>query len=179
MLGRSENPMTPELLICLLLVAVASVFAIRFMVERSGSGRSVNLTGKEIDLERYAVMHNLLNPRDTAYLSECGLSQMEIAQFRRNRRRIFRTYLSNLERDAGRVFQSAESYVRDVAAEAPELSARLAEARLRFRLAVWTLRWRLVLHALGAEGVDVSEVLSSASEFAASLRTPARTAAVV
>ena len=162
--------MTPVLLLSLLLIAAAAFLTVRFVVASANSPSSEYSPGQMLDLTRYAVMQNLLNSREVDFLRESGVSEGAIRNFRYQRRRIFRVYLRNLERDTVRLFRHAEYIVREASTESPELAERLASARLRFRMAVWTLRCRLLLHVLGADAVDVSAALGSASDLLAALR---------
>ena len=171
MLGRSETPMTPVLLLFLLLIAVAAFLTVRFVVASATSPSGEEPPVQTLDLTRYAVMQNLLHSREVDFLRESGVSAGTIRNFRCQRRRIFRVYLRNLERDTTRLFRYAEHIVREASAESPELAERLTRARLRFRMAFWTLRWRLLLHLMGADAVDVSAALGSASDLLAALRT--------
>ncbi|HYO82512.1 MAG TPA: hypothetical protein VES20_14005 [Bryobacteraceae bacterium] len=131
---------------------------------------------QSFDPARYAPMVRLLGSGDSEFLRQAGVPAAAIRQLRTERRRIFRIYLSNLCRDFARLHAAARWLVLEADDSAPELAQRLATARLRFAFAVMTVRYRLVLHALGAEGVDVSRLIGSAAELTAGLRSavPAR-----
>ncbi|MDP9115302.1 MAG: hypothetical protein M3O20_16685 [Acidobacteriota bacterium] len=87
------------------------------------------------------------------YVAEIG------ARWKRERRRIFRLYLSELKGDFRRLHAQAREMVAHSGAESAGLVEVLMKQQIIFLRATMTLEFRLALQAMGIGKVDVSSFM--------------------
>lgn len=109
--------------------------------------------GAEFSSERYLAMGQLLAREEVEFLaSQPGVSKREIAEFEREQRAIFRSYLTELVAD----FQALHTRARQYAAVAPEQQADLVGDLIKQQVSLWTTLTRLEIQlALAPLGVRV------------------------
>jgi hypothetical protein len=110
----------------------------------------------------YRPMHRLLCDADLQYLAaQPGITRQTVNQLRRERRRIFRAYLRNLVRDFHRLHLAARMTLIYSQQDRPDLAHALLRQKAMFTWAVLNVEFRLVLHALGMDPVDVSHLIGA------------------
>ena len=116
----------------------------------------------DFSVERYRPMERLLTPEDDEFLrSQPGHSPALSARLRSERRRLFRRYLRSLRRDFARLHRVARLIVLYSPVDRPDLAEALWRIRVSFLMAVVAVEWRLMLHVVGARGVDVRTLLDT------------------
>jgi len=125
--------------------------------------RSVEITeshGDRFSLERYEPMVRLLSEEDLNFLqSKPGVSKQAVKRFRRQRRRVFRSYLNELASDFLRLHRRAKALTTEAPAEYSELVGVLMRQELRFWSALAGVEMRLALHTVGIGAVDIRALL--------------------
>ena len=111
-------------------------------------------------LDRYRPMRRLLAETDFEFLGREGRVSPKIAKnLRAARRRIFRVYLSDLSRDFYRLHGAAKLMLLQAREDQPDLAAILVRQRVVFAFAMLAVEYRLLLHAVGLNSVDVSRLM--------------------
>jgi hypothetical protein len=151
----------------LTLVLVPSVGAmILLLVRRLTSPGSVSECDPEwvanFSLATYRPMLRLLAEDDYRfYASQPGITPKAVEQLRKERRRVFKSYLRNLVRDFHRLHLAARMTLIYSAQDRPDLAQALLRLRLIFTWAVLMVEFRLVLHAFGFGAVDARKLLGA------------------
>jgi hypothetical protein len=110
----------------------------------------------------YRPMQRLLSEADLKYLAaQPGITAKTVDQLRRERRRIFKSYLRNLVRDFHRLHLAARMTLLYASEDRPDLAQTLLRQRALFTWAVLTVEFRLILHAAGLGPVDVSGLIGA------------------
>jgi hypothetical protein len=120
----------------------------------------------EFSIDKYRPMLRLLSERDFEYLAlQSGFTPDIARRLRQERRRIFRAYLRNLNRDFNRLHAAA----RELVAQAPEDRSALASAlftyQVTFLCAIVAVHLRLMLYIIGIGTVDVRRALNTLESF--------------
>jgi hypothetical protein len=117
---------------------------------------------ENFNLDRYRPMSRLLVEEDFEFLSsQPGFDPGIARTLRRQRRRIFRHYLSNLQSDFNRLHAAARQFLLDEAQDRPELAIMLLKLRCNFWYAMASAHCRLALQPLGITPVDVQGLLDA------------------
>jgi hypothetical protein len=117
---------------------------------------------EEFSIQKYRPMMRLLSEDDYEFLStQSGYDPKIARKLRMERRRIFRSYLSNLVRDFDRLHLAARMALVYSAEDRPELASKLMKQRLLFSFAVCSVEARLLLHTAGLGTVDVHGLLGT------------------
>ena len=121
---------------------------------RSGSRTSLFAT--------YRPMLRLLSEDDYKFFaSQPGITPTAIEQFRRERRRVFRSYLRSLVKDFHRLHLAARMTLVYSQQDRPELAQILFRQRAVFTWAVLLVEFGLVIHTFGLRPVDRWELLGA------------------
>lgn len=149
-----------------LLLASSVGAAILLLVRRLTAPGAVSECDPEwlagFSIATYRPMLRLLGEEDYKfYAAQRGVTAKAVREFRKERRRVFRTYLRNLVRDFHRLHLAARMTLIYAAVDRPELAQTLMKQRITFAWAVMTIECRLVLHTLGIGAIDVSQVLGA------------------
>lgn len=130
-----------------LLAGLAVWFFVRTLKGEPVGAREAGADG--VNAERYQVMLRVLDPADLAYLkNNLGASKEMEGRLRRQRIRIFSTYLNELRRDFN--YLQAEGRAIVASGQAPEgLAELLFEQKVRFDRNYWLVRAQLVGFRLG------------------------------
>ena len=127
---------------------------------------------REVDVEwlngfsisRYQVMERLLSRSDFDFLkSQQGYSSAVGRRLRRERCVVFRSYLSCLKRDFGRLEAAIFLCAAAAHGDRPDLAKAILGRRLVFTWAVCRAEWCLLQFRFGLEVGPVSELVSSLS----------------
>ena len=101
-------------------------------------------------------MERLLLADDFQFLaSQPGYSAKLGNRFRTERRRVFRAYLRNLQRDFTRLSLTFQTLIVHSAEDRGDLAAGLVRQRLLFAFTMLAIEGRLLLHAAGVNSVTV------------------------
>lgn len=116
-------------------------------------------------VERYRVMERLLSKEDFDFLkSQQGYHPSLEQRLRRDRHRIFRSYLKTLRQDFRRLESVLLLLMTAAGQDRPDLAQGLIRRRLLFHWAVLMVQWRLLLFRLGVTGsVDALRLLGELS----------------
>lgn len=115
-------------------------------------------------ISRYKAMERLFSEADFEFLkSQKGYHPGIARRLRRQRCAIFRSYLSCLKRDFGRLEAAVLLCMAASRADRPDLAKALIKRRLVFTWAVACAECRLVLFRQGLGTVDVSKLVGSLS----------------
>lgn len=114
-------------------------------------------------LARYHIMSRLLDSAELDYLrAQPGFTSKMERRWKRDRRDILRSYLSDLTDDFSRLHARA----RQLMTEAPEENADLLDVLMHQQMTFWSARIRVEMglmgHALGVSGVDLQKLFSAA-----------------
>jgi hypothetical protein len=131
------------------------------------------LSGEPI-ADHYRPLARLLQKTDWAYLSsQPGMTPGRIRQFRAQRRKLFRQYLSSLVEDFGALCLLVKAMMVQSSVDRPDLSKALSKIRTTFYLAVMRIHCHLLLQAVGFAdvAVEAGELLRSLEALIAQART--------
>lgn len=107
-------------------------------------------------------MARLFAEEDYAFLAgQRGFNPRIARQLRRERRRVFRSYLNCLKRDFGQLEAAIKMCMIMSRQDRPDLAKALLKRRLVFTYALMVTEWGLALHSLGLGTVDVSRLVGS------------------
>jgi hypothetical protein len=114
----------------------------------------------ELSLDRYRPMMRLLDSGDLEFLcSQSGVTPKTIRDFRRQRCRIFRRYLRELNTDFACVCMAITVIMLQSDTDRPDLASKLLRSRVHF---VWCLvlaQTRLALYEIGVGSIDAACLL--------------------
>ena len=111
---------------------------------------------------RYRPMARLFAEEDFEFLAnQDGFNPRIARQLRRERRRIFCSYLDCLKRDFGHLEAAVKVCMVTSRQDRPDLAKALLKRRLVFTYALLVTEWGLALHTLGLGTVDVSRLVGS------------------
>jgi hypothetical protein len=115
-------------------------------------------------ISRYKVMERLFSEEDFHFLkSQKGYCPSISRRLRRQRCAIFRSYLSSLKRDFGRLEAAVMLCMAASRADRPDLAKAILKRRLVFTWALACAEYRVVLYGFGLGTVDVSRLVGSLS----------------
>ncbi len=110
---------------------------------------------------KYKPLARLLSDADYRFLeSQPGYSPSISKRLRRERGGVIRDYLKMMARDFARLHAAAKEIAVFSAEDRSELVHSLLKQRLVFEYAIWSVRWRIRLHAIGVSG-DVRKLVDS------------------
>jgi len=95
------------------------------------------------------------------FAAQPGITQKAVEQLRRERRRVFKSYLRNLVRDFHRLHLAARMTLIYSTQDRPDLAQTLLRQRAIFTWAVLMVEFRLVLHTFGLGAVDARDLLGA------------------
>ncbi len=125
----------------------------------------------DFSMERYEPMMRLLDPADFAFLArQPGAAESgALEKMKRDRRRIFRTYLWELAAD----FREMHAQARELVAAAPEQHADLVGILLRQQVSFWAalgmIELELALDRMGLAAVNPQRLVAAAGSLRAAL----------
>ncbi len=116
---------------------------------------------RELSAERYRPMLRLLDDSDIRFLCrQPGFNQKMAARLRRQRCRIFASYLRSMQEDFRKVCHALRIVMVNSACDRPDMAAVLARKQVTFRMLMLRARWRLFLYRRGNRRVDVSPLMN-------------------
>ena len=157
--------MTFPIILTLVLAPCAGA-AILLLVRRLTSRGAISECDPDwlanFSMDSYRPMLRLLTEDDYKFFgAQPGISPKAVRQLRRERRRVFKTYLNNLVKDFHRLHLAARMTLIYSPVDRSDLAQTLLRQRTIFMWAVTLVEVRLVLHALGLGPVDATQVLGA------------------
>ncbi len=126
---------------------------------------------ENFSVRKYGPMARLLRDDDVVFLkSQPGYHPSLCKTLRRERRRVFRSYLNALCRDFDRLYRSAKHSILYSDSDASALLNVLLRQRLLFYFAIGVVELRLTMHALGLGTVDVQGLVSAVEQMGEAVR---------
>jgi hypothetical protein len=159
----------------LLLVSVIALFIGRALTRTGQSDAhriELFLSGEPIT-DQYRPLQKLLQKADWQFLSsQPGVTPATVRQFRAQRRKLFRHYLSNLVSDFGVLCFLIRSLMVQSAVDRPDLSAALRKVRTTFYSTVVRIHVHLVADAVGIPevSIDATELVRALESLSAQAR---------
>jgi hypothetical protein len=138
--------------------ALLGVLGWMIVRRRSTAGDFDSSSG--FSLERYRPMERLLSPEDFRFVQRAPGYRPEVgARWKRERRRLFRLYLSELKRDFQRLHTEARVMVAESGADSAPLVGVLMRQQVIFLAATLGLEFRLALDWAGIGAVDARPLI--------------------
>lgn len=158
------------------LVSTALLIAlIRLLRTMADAGRNLPVTADWIDelsIERYRPMMRLLDGAELESLrSQPGFTPQAAKKLRVQRCRMFRSYLSSLSTDFGRVCGAIKILMVQSHHDRPDLAAALLRQQVLFATGVLMAEVRLVMYRYGICGVEVTDLLKNFETMRVELRS--------
>jgi hypothetical protein len=119
---------------------------------------------------RYRPMARMLAEEDYRWLESQGMDKNTIRRMRRERRKIFSTYLDNMVRDFERLHLAARALLLAQQEDRPDMAERLIAVKVQFHRSLLRVRVQLFLYDLGLRNVDVTELVSGIEAMQTDLR---------
>jgi hypothetical protein len=115
---------------------------------------------EELSMDRYRPMMRLLDGGDLEFLcSQSGVSPKIIRGFRRQRCRIFRSYLKQLNTDFACVCMAIKVIMLQSDTDRPDLASKLLRSRIHFVWCLVLVQTRLALYEIGVGTIDAACLL--------------------
>jgi len=151
-----------------LMIAIAAVFflalgLIYLVLQKIQSDNSVpaEVLSQDCLAARYRPMFRLLDETDSSFIAAGFPVNMNLRQFRAERRSLFRVYLRNLGADHARIVGAIRNLLVESQLDRPDLAKALFRCQLMFALAMLSIEFKLQLHAIGIGTVDVRSMVSA------------------
>jgi hypothetical protein len=114
----------------------------------------------ELSLEHYRPMVRLLDGGDLEFLgSQPGIDPKFLRRFRRQRCRIFRGYLKQLNTDFACICMAIKVIMVQSELDRPDLACTLLRSQLLFAATMVSLRLRVVLYEVGIGRIEIAGLL--------------------
>jgi hypothetical protein len=115
---------------------------------------------QEYSAERYRPLFRLLDESDSDFI-RAGLPEQsrKLRRFRAGRRSLFRVYLRDLGADHSRIVGAIRQLLVDSQVDRPDLAIALYRCQFMFRLAMASIEFKLLCHAMGIGTVDVRSLV--------------------
>lgn len=143
----------------------ACLAAALFVIYRrlAGAGASLPVTAEwinELSVDRYQPMRHLLDNEDLGFPgSRPGFRPHMAAGLRRERCRLFRTYLRCLHSDFQRISMALKIVMVQSRYDRPDLAAVLVRTQRAFIFGMILVHCRLAFYRFGLASVDVADLL--------------------
>ena len=128
---------------------------------------------RDFSVEKYRPMQRLLSEEDQRFLkAQSGYQPSLSRTLRKDRCRIFRSYLRSLRRDFNRLYWAAKESVLYSASDETQMVQAIVRQRAIFYLALCRVELSLALYTLGVATVDVYPVLEALAALRDATRVP-------
>ena len=153
----------------LLLITITAVFflmvlaAVFVVLHKIRTGNSVPPEVlQEFSVERYRPMFRLLDDSDCQFiLAEFPTQSHLLGRFRAERRALFRIYLRDLGAHHARIVGAIRNLLIESQLDRPDLAKALYRCQLMYALAMLSIEFRWLLHAMGIGTVDVRSLVAA------------------
>lgn len=143
------------------LVGVAVALALRKVASPKSAHPVTPEWIEELSLDRYKPMLRLLDEAEIEALrGQPGFSSRRIAEFRKERIRIFRSYLQRLNADFACICMALKVVMLQSNLDRPDLSSLLLRNQIRFAAGMLLVHARLAFYQLGIGAVDINPLVS-------------------
>ena len=142
------------------LLALAMVFMVLQKVQTDNSVPAEVLS-QDCLTARYRPMFRLLDESDCGFIASGFPGRANLRRFRAERRSLFRVYLRNLGADHARIVGAMRELLVQSQMDRPELAKALYRCQLMFALAMISVEFKLLLHAMGIGTVDVRSLVAA------------------
>lgn len=117
---------------------------------------------KDFSVEKYRPLERLLSEDDVRFLKEQpGYEPGMEKAFRRERRKVFRSYLKNLGQDFNRLHSALRLMVLYAPETEANLATKLVQQKAVFFAGLAMVHLRLCLHGFGLGQVDVGDLVNT------------------
>lgn len=114
----------------------------------------------ELSVDRYQPMLRLLQEDDIQFLrQQPGVTPALVKRLRRNRYLVFQGYLHSLQADFHRACEALTVLALHAETDQRDLIRSIIRHRLKFRVRLLQVRWRLVLYRWNAGSVPVRQLV--------------------
>ncbi len=145
------------LLVAVSILALVTVRLLRYRAKSVGPSDTDSLN---FNLARYEPMRRLLAAEEMEFLAGQPGYRPEIGKrFRKNRRRVFRMYLSELSNDFHRIHRAARAVIAESPAEGANLVGILVRQQIIFWRSLLVVEMKLILP--GTPRIDVSGLVAA------------------
>lgn len=110
---------------------------------------------------RYRPMFRLLDESDCGFIASGFPGSSNLRRFRAERRSLFRVYLRNLGADHARIVGAIRDLLVASQLDRPDLAKALYRCQMMFALAMISVEFKLLLHAMGIGTVDVRSLVAA------------------
>jgi len=143
------------------LMALAAVFMVLQKI-RTDNSVPAEVLSQDCPAARYRPMFRLLDESDCGFVAT-GFPEDShlLRRFRAERRSLFRVYLRNLGDDHARIVSAIRNLLVESQLDRPELAKALYRCQLMFALAMVSVEFKLLLHAMGIGTVDVRSLVAA------------------
>jgi hypothetical protein len=144
-----------------LFIALAAVFILLRKIQTGTSVPAEVL--QECSVERYHPMFRLLDESDLESIAAAFPEHSRVLRrrFRAERRSLFRVYLRDLKSDHARIVGAIRNLLVESQLDRPDLAKALYKCQLVFTLAMASIEFKLLLHAMGVGTVDVRSLFAA------------------
>lgn len=151
-----------------LLIAVGLMVGLGFsgvMLVRRRSSRTFEPDWnwvEDFSVSKYRPMQRLLNREDYQFLAaQRGYDPSIAKTLRKDRRRVFRSYLSAMHRDFDRLYYTAKSVAVHAQVDQSQLLQALVTQRAVFIWAMFLVNFRLTLNAVGVDSINTQPLFEA------------------
>jgi hypothetical protein len=139
---------------------LATVFIVLQKIQ-TGNSAAEDDVRQEFSFERYRPMFRLLDESDFEFIDSGVLGRSQLRHFRAERRSMFRVYLRDLGADHTRIVMTMLKLLVESNLDRPDLAKALYRCKFMFGLAMVSIEFSLLRHALGIGTVDVRSLFSA------------------
>jgi hypothetical protein len=150
----------PAFLVVVLIFIVLGVVSLHFWTRLRRLSVADAALAPLPSANRFRPMLRLLSAEDEALVAA---NKPLARKLKRQRREIFRDYLSCLSGDYGRLLAGIRQVMVESGVDRPDLANALVKNQLLFTIALCRIEYRLFLHGFGVGSVDVSGLVEAMS----------------
>jgi len=116
---------------------------------------------KSLQLNAIVRCFRLLDKSDCEFLHSGVRGRTQLRSFRAERRSLFRVYLRDLAADHTRILTAMRNLLVEYNLDRPDLAKALYRCQFMFALAMVSIEFNLLRHAMGIGTVDVRSLFSA------------------
>ena len=144
----------------LFIIALTAVFMVLQKIQTDNSVPA-EILSQDCLGARYRPMFRLLDESDCGFVAAGFPGSSNLRRFRAERRSLFRVYLRNLGADHARIVGAIRNLLVQSQMDRPDLAKALYRCQLMFAMAMVSVEFKLVFHALGIGTVDVHSLVAA------------------
>jgi hypothetical protein len=152
----------PLILTSALLLSALAAFAVVLRKIHTGNVAADDDVRQDFSVERYRPMFRLLDESDCEFIHSGFPRRAQLLRhFRAERRSLFRVYLHDLAADHTRIVRAMRNLLVESNLDRPDLAKALYRCQFMFGLAMVSIEFSLLRHAMGIGTVDVRSLFSA------------------